>query len=270
MRTWEDDESLSALMEETAKYRILGRKLESEYFERYHNETDPRQREKLLVAIIKSNLRFVLTMAKDYHRMTGIAINDFFAEGKLGLFEAFNKYDHNSGIKFISFAVWEIRRHMQLLVQNSDTVRVPVKIRKRVLETIKTGGNVASIQYGTLAANAIGDQTSIDEPAKKGDDMGNPMSVGDLLPAIEDPIDKNYSDECVRYAIDEAMSISLAPEESSLVKELYGLNGYEMDVSDVATRLSSTRERIRHIRNAAMAKLRNSSMLAELRDELKA
>lgn len=269
MNVYLEDDSTKLLIEETSKYKILGADKEREYFKEYRSTKSASRREYILAEIMKSNLRFVLTMAKDYHKVTGLPINDFYSEGKLGMLEAFYKYDYTSGVKFISFAVWEVRRHMAILVQNSDSLHIPVKIRKRVLDALKHGESIDSIQYGKLAANAIGEQTSLEAPAKKTDEIGNPLTVGDMIASGDEDVDAEYGRELVRERINEAMQYNLAPEESKLMKELFGLNGYEQSVADIAAQTNTSREQIRRIKNAALAKLRKSSIMEELNEELR-
>ena len=116
-----------------AGYEIIGHRAESACFQAYHTSKDDGIREAAKLKIIKSNLRLVLKFAMDYHNVTGLPITDFYTEGKLGLMESFYKYDYRAGVKFASFAIWEIRRHMSMVVQGRDLVHVPVRQRKRVL-----------------------------------------------------------------------------------------------------------------------------------------
>lgn len=269
MRACIEEMSTKLLMEETSRYQILGAQAERKLFIEYSKCKNHARREQILADIMKSNLRFVLTMAKDYHKITGIPINDFYAEGKLGMLEAFYKYNYNSGIKFVSFAVWEVRRHMQMLVQGSDSLHISVKKRQRVLDALKRGESVDHIKYGQLAANALGEQTSLESSAKKNDDIGNPMTIGDMIASDQEDIDEEHGRKMIHDTIKEAMSYTLAPEESKLISELFGLDGYDQSVSDIADTCMTSKDQIRRIKNAALAKLRKSNMVCELHEELR-
>lgn len=268
MKTYEEDWSTKKLIEETVKYKILGRKAETELFREFHSTKDEKRRTEIKLAIIQSNLRFVLAVARAYKKTTGLPINDFFAEGKLGMLEAFNKYDYTCGTKFGSFAVFEIRRHMDLIVHNSDMVRVPVRIRKRVLKARKKGESVEHIQYGQLADNAVSEPASV-ERSIVGDTANNrtPIVLVDTL-ASDERTDANLEDEMRRDKLKSILEDNLTPEESNLLRRLYGLDGYEDTVSEISAERRVRKEIIRRIRNRALAKLRSVPVVSELRDAL--
>lgn len=268
MKTYEEDWSTKKLIEETIKYKILGRKAETELFREYHSTKDEKRRQEIKVAIIQSNLRFVLSVAKAYKKTTGLPINDFYAEGKLGMLEAFNKYDYTCGTKFGSFAVFEIRRHMDLIVHNSDMVRVPVRIRKRVLKAKKRGESVEHIQYGQLAENAVSEPASM-ERSVVGTTLNNgaPIVIADTL-AADDRTDALHEEEKRRETIKNVLEDYLSPEETNLLRRLYGLDGYEDTVSEISAERRVSKEIIRRIRNRALAKLRSVPVVSELRDAL--
>jgi len=268
MKTYEEDWSTKKLIEETVKYKILGRKAETELFREFHSIKDEKRRNDIKVAIIQSNLRFVLAVAKAYKRSTGLPINDFFAEGKLGMLEAFNKYDYTSGTKFGSFAVFEVRRHMDLIVHNSDIVRVPVRIRKRVLKAKKKGESVDNIQYGRLAENAVSEPASV-ESSVIGETASNkfPLILAETL-ASDERTDAALDDEICREKLKNALEDNLTPEETNLLRRLYGLDGYEDTVSEISAERRVSKEIIRRIKNRALAKLRNVPVVSELRDAL--
>ena len=268
MKTYEEDWSTKKLIEETVKYKILGRKAETELFREYHSIIDEKRKTEIKVAIIQSNLRFVLAVARAYKKSTGLPINDFFSEGKLGMLEAFNKYDYTCGTKFGSFAVFEVRRHMDLIVHNSDMVRVPVRIRKKVLKARKKGESVEHIQYGQLADNAVSEPASV-ERSVVGDTEKNrtPIVLVDTL-ASDERTDANLEDEMRRDKLKSILEDNLTPEETNLLRRLYGLDGYEDTVSEISAERRVSKEIIRRIRNRALAKLRSVPVVSELRDAL--
>ena len=82
--------------------------------------------QKSMNKLVESNLRFVLSIAKDYS-WSGIPLEELSSEGNIGLIRAVNKFDENKGVKFISYAVWWIRQSiMQSVYENGNTVRLPI------------------------------------------------------------------------------------------------------------------------------------------------
>ena len=76
--------------------------------------------------LVESNLRFVLSIAKDYS-WSGIPLEELSSEGNIGLIKAVSKFDETKGVKFISYAVWWIRQSiMQSIYENGNTVRLPI------------------------------------------------------------------------------------------------------------------------------------------------
>lgn len=267
MKTFEEDISTKQLIEETVKYKILGRAAEEACFKEYHLTKNPARKEELMTSILKSNLRFVLKLAKDYKKNTGMPINDFFAEGKLGLIEAFHKYDHTIGVKFGSFAVWEIRRHMDLIVQNSDMVHVPVRMRKRVLKAKKHGESLDGVSYADLAENAVSMPMSLDQPVNSSDPSDKSSTLSDVVPSSE-RTDANHEQELLQNSIFSLMQSTLSPEENNLLRRIYGFDGYEESAAEIADERGISTELIRRAKNAALAKLRKRPEFAELRNSL--
>lgn len=265
MKTYEEDRSTSLLVEETKKYKILGRDAERKLFEEYSQTTDFRRKQEIKVAIIQSNLRFVLAVARAYKRQNGLPINDFYAEGKLGLLEAFEKYDYRGGTKFGSFAVFEVRRHMDMIVNNSDIVRVPVMKRHRILDARKKGMRVDKIKYGVLADNAVREATSFSALLNDHGDSGDSgTTVGDTI-ASDAETDRNHGAAMLRESLRNVMEDNLTPEENNLLRRLYALDGVEYSVSEISAEQRISKEMVRRLRSKALAKLRGLNEVTELR-----
>src|SRR6478735_7334652 len=82
--------------------------------------------EAALERLVKANLRFVISVAKQYH-YGDIPLNDLINEGNIGLIKAAQKFDETKGFKFISYAVWWIRQSiLDALSKNGRFVRLPL------------------------------------------------------------------------------------------------------------------------------------------------
>lgn len=269
MKTYDEDPSTKKLIEETMSFKILGKKTELKLFAEYHKTHDTARRNAIKVAVIQSNLRFVLSVARAYKRSTGLPINDFYAEGKLGLLEAFNKFDYKQDIKFGSFAVYEIRRHMDLIINNSDIVHVPVRIRKRVLNAKKKNESVDDINYGNLAANAVSEAMSIDSPVQhdgKSDYSSNAVYADSL--SSDSRTDEEHEEKFVKNSLFTLMEDNLTPEENNLLHRIYGLDGYEDTITEIASERKMSKDLIRQLKKRALDKLRKVPEMSELKESL--
>ena len=91
-----------------------------------------------LVRLIQANLRFVVSIAKDYQNQ-GLSVNDLINEGNIGLMKAAQKFDESKGFKFISYAVWWIRQSIsQALADHARSVRLPLNKITTVQHVVKT------------------------------------------------------------------------------------------------------------------------------------
>ncbi|MEX0980344.1 MAG: sigma-70 family RNA polymerase sigma factor, partial [Gemmatimonadota bacterium] len=82
--------------------------------------------EEALETLVRSNLRFVVMVAKKYQNQ-GVPLADLINEGNMGLIRAARKFDRTRGVKFISYAVWWIRQAiLQALAEQGRTIRVPL------------------------------------------------------------------------------------------------------------------------------------------------
>ena len=118
-------------LQEIDKLPGLTAQEESALFHAYVEGKD----EKIKQRIIEANLRFVVSVAKTFQNYNNVSIVDLINEGNIGLLKAFDRFEPTKGFKFISFAVWEIRRTIQdYLEANLTTVRVPVGEKRKIVK----------------------------------------------------------------------------------------------------------------------------------------
>lgn len=259
-------ENVDLLMKETSAYEIIGKEAEIACFRIYHSETaSPAVKEAAKLKVIKSNLRFALKFALDYHRITGIPVEDFYGDAKLGLMDAFYRYDWKTGVKFGSYAVWYLRTRISGTVQEKDLIRVPVRLRKKVLKAIKDGKDISTIRYGSEAAASIMHTFSMDTPIDEQEDDGTQITVGDTLEDFNEDVavDSGHSIELLRDRLDTEMKHVLTPEESRLLRHMYGLDGEETSLDDAAAEMGSSKDWARRTKSKALAKLREAHGLDE-------
>jgi RNA polymerase primary sigma factor len=221
--------------------------------------------EKSREKLITSNLRFVVTCAKKYTGQ-GVPLVDLIQAGLMGLCMAVDNYDPDKGYKFLSFAVWYIRREILKEIYNTGrTIRYPItyigKITKVKRAYEKFLGenqreptedelielaNITQKQYDSVVMDKSYCQ-SIDTPLT---DDGN-TTLEDTLPETSDP----FSDVFTKDAISKALKC-LNAREYKVITEFYGLEGeYERPIKDIAKEMGLGDERVRQLRKSAVKKL---------------
>lgn len=223
---------------------------------------DIKAREKL----ITSNLRFVITCAKQYIGQ-GVSLLDLIQSGMLGLIQSLDKYDPDKGYKVLSFAVWYIRREILKSIYNSGrTIRYPIsyickisKVKKAyedfvnkynrdpTEEEIIKLANITQKQYNSVILNKSY-CSSLDTPLSQ--DEG--MILSDIIP---DNSNIEFNDTFFKEAISKSLNC-LNSREYKVITEFYGLNGeYERPIKEIAKEMNLGDERIRQIRKGAIKKL---------------
>jgi RNA polymerase primary sigma factor len=223
---------------------------------------DIKAREKL----ITSNLRFVITCAKQYIGQ-GVSLLDLIQSGMLGLIQSLDKYDPDKGYKVLSFAVWYIRREILKSIYNSGrTIRYPIsyickisKVKKAyedfvnkynrdpTEEEIIKLANITQKQYNSVILNKSY-CSSLDTPLSQDEDM----VLSDIIP---DNSNVEFNDTFFKEAISKSLNC-LNPREYKVITEFYGLNGeYERPIKEIAKEMNLGDERIRQIRKGAVKKL---------------
>ncbi|KAA0224064.1 RNA polymerase sigma factor RpoD/SigA [bacterium] len=238
---------------------------------------------KALDKLVKANLRFVISVAKEYQGQ-GLPLQDLISEGNLGLIKAAQRFDETRGFKFISYAVWWIRQSiLQALAEQSRVVRLPLnrvgainKVGRALEELEKRFGREPSMDEIAdkmeISAYEVADvmktsarHLSLDEPFKE--EEGN-----SLLDVIESdryaPPDDTLMKESLEVEIDKVLS-TLKPREAEIIRLYFGLDGDRpLTLEEIGEHFKLTRERVRQIKEKALRRLRHRSRLEPLRKYL--
>src|ERR1019366_5365062 len=119
-----ESQSLDMYLQEIGKVDLLNSEREIELAKKI--KTDAPDSQRALEILVKANLRFVVSVAKQYQNQ-GLSLGDLINEGNLGLIKAAQRFDETRGFKFISYAVWWIRQSiLQALAEQSRIVRLPL------------------------------------------------------------------------------------------------------------------------------------------------
>ena len=212
-----------------------------------------KQKESIKKEIIEGNLRFVITVAKQYQNQ-GVDFPDLVAEGNLGLIKALNNFDWTKNLRFISYAVWWIKQSIfQSLNEHSRTIRIPVNVvqdlqkeKKRVEKTgDKMGDRFANLPYTINLEHQINEEgdTLIDLIENK--DSMRPDEIFNTSTQLKDSLSN------IMNILDE--------REKQIVEDYYGISGTPRTLEDIGSDFSLTKERVRQIKEKALRKLRNES-----------
>lgn len=237
--------------------------------------------QKSLDRLIKSNLRFVVSVAKQYQNQ-GLSLSDLINEGNLGLIKAALRFDETRGFKFISYAVWWIRQSiLQALAEQSRIVRLPlnkVGLSNRISKAFQqleqeferepTAEELADILQepieeitATLSVNNR--HVSMDSPISEGEDL----TMADL---IFNPTDSNTDEnlvyhESLKKEIERSMQ-SLTERQKCILCYFFGIGtDHALSLEDIGEKFQLTRERVRQIKDKALSKLRTTNRCRQLR-----
>ena len=239
--------------------------------------------EQALETMVKANLRFVVSVAKQYQSQ-GLSLSDLINEGNMGLIKAAKRFDETRGFKFISYAVWWIRQAiLQALAEQSRVVRLPLnkvgalnKISKikanleKKFEREPTSEEIAKALETTEievsdTLKISGKHLSIDAQFNPGDDN----TLLDVLKNEKDPApDKELFDDSLKEEVENALE-SLSIREREVIVLYFGIGKESsMTLEEIGTKFGLTRERVRQIKEKAIRRLRHASRSKTLRDYL--
>ncbi len=230
--------------------------------------------QKALDKLTKANLRFVVSVAKQYQNQ-GLSLPDLINEGNVGLIKAAKRFDETRGFKFISYAVWWIRQSiLQAIAENSRIVRLPSnqlgtlnKMKKEMarleqeLERQPSEEELAerlgeSVEKVKTVLGISGRHISIDAPLVADEDV----NFVDVLPSEDTPpTDDNLIKESLATEIERSLS-TLTEYEREVIKMYFGIGiPHALSLDEIAMKFGLTRERVRQIKEKGLKRLRTSS-----------
>ena len=227
-----------------------------------------------LERLTKANLRFVVSVAKQYQNQ-GLSLPDLINEGNLGLIKAAQRFDETRGFKFISYAVWWIRQSiLQALAEQSRIVRLPLnkigsinKINKAYAkleqenERDPSADEIASVLDMSLndvreSRRNAGRHVSMDAPLLEGEDS----NLYDVIMSGESPSpEQSLMNSSLRTEIERSLT-TLTDREADVIKLYFGLDGtHPMTLEEIGEKFDLTRERVRQIKEKAIRRLKHTS-----------
>ncbi|WP_440422425.1 sigma-70 family RNA polymerase sigma factor [Prevotella merdae] len=263
-----ENASLDKYLQEIGHEELISVEEEAELARRIKNGD-----RKALEKLTKANLRFVVSVAKQYQNQ-GLSLPDLINEGNIGLLKAAEKFDETRGFKFISYAVWWIRQSiLQAIAEQSRVVRLPLNqvgsVNKinRILNQFEQENerrpSIDEIADKTdIPHDKIEDvlrvnthQVSVDAPVSDND----ATSMIDFMQSDSEPAtDNQLLMESLREEIAAALTV-LNERERNVVEAFYGINQPECTMEEIGKKYGLTRERVRQIREKAIRKLKQNT-----------
>lgn len=278
------DDSVRMWLREIGKTPLLS-SLEEVHLARAieNRERDPEGAADAKEALIKANLRLVVSIAKKYSGR-GMSFPDLIQEGNIGLIRAVEKFDYRKGYKFSTYATWWIRQAItRAIADQGRTIRIPVHMVETINRLIKTQGQLTQ---------RLGREPTVEEIAVEMELPPERVSeIQRIAPeplSLETPIGEEEDSHLADFVEDQdAMSPSeaaanillrreiedalgkLTPREREVLRMRFGLeDGTPRTLEEVGRYFKVTRERIRQIEAKALKKLKHPSKSRRLREFL--
>ncbi|HPG95809.1 MAG TPA: RNA polymerase sigma factor RpoD/SigA [Rectinema sp.] len=274
---YDDENVLSMYLREINRIPLLSREEENDFATRAAAGD-----EKAKEILAKSNLRFVVNVAKKYQNQ-GLPLADLIAEGNIGLLSAIDHYDVTKGYHFISYAVWWIRQAiLKAICEKSRMIRLPLNRANELVQIekaralfegdISEEGEIREVaKFLNMEPEHIKDIISISRELISLDapvyDERNSTTVGELIEneKHESP-EQNAIQSSLRDDINKILS-TLTAKEREIVEYRFGLNGKRpMSLKEIGDRMHLTKERIRQIEKAALKKVAVPETMEMLQD----
>ena len=272
-----DSRNIKRYLEEISKFPALTDEQEKELGERIRKGD-----QEALQALVKSNLKFVVSYVKKYRGM-GLGLLDLIDEGNIGLIEAAKRFDPSRNVRFVSYAVWWIRQAIiHALTLYSRITRIPQKLADQISQMKKKTAELKTVlgrePTRDETARAMGltetDVEDLEILAERNVSLSDPvnddeMEVEDRLsdpasPPVEYQIIKASVQQQIRETLGE-----LDEKEALVIRLRFGLeDDRPRTLQEIGQQLKLTRERIRQIEQKAMRKLGRSHKLQHLRGYL--
>lgn len=224
--------------------------------------------------LVKANLRFVVSVAKQYQHM-GCSLSDLVDEGNLGLIKAARQFDVTRGFKFISYAVWWIRQSiLQSVIEQAKLVRLPSnryiqhnRIQRVVLALNQTLEREAtSEEIAEEMQMDVAEVTAILNGANRHVSLDAPLSDSEETRLIDTIVSKSeertetdlYHKKSLQVEVGRVMQV-LTVRQREILCDFYGIGLKEtLTLDEIGLKFGLSRERVRQIKMSAIHKLRST------------
>ena len=258
------DELLNSYLKDIAKYKVLDSS-EVAILISKAQAGDEKARE----TVITSNLRFVVTIAKQFQNR-GIPLMDLISAGTEGLIKSVDKFDVTRGTVFLTYAGWWIKQCIyNTIYAYSGDIRLPISQRLLVIKILdatneylqKYSHNPSVEELSEITGISTSQINFLSQFSSKslslddfiGDEEGNQLQdvIPDNSPLLDDQVNKNL----VLSNLDDMLD-ALTDREHDLIRMLFGIGMEAVDSTTVSEMFGVGKERIRQMKEAALDKLK--------------
>lgn len=266
--------SVDLYLKDISKYPLLTETEESETISKMINGDEDAK-----TKLINSNLRFVISIAKQYQNK-GIDLSDLISCGNIGLMKAVSHFNNTYNCKFISYAVWWIRDSiLKEILDHGKIIRIPTekitkfnRINKAITQYEQDHGVSPSLKELSEILNCTEDdlkniisQCTISViPDSIVNSEGDIESIFETLYIEEGNTDENLKKQSVSTSILDFLRTNLNGTEYYVLIKFFGLDGQEMSLDNISEACGITKERVRQIKDHAIIKLRKCNGVEKL------
>lgn len=270
-------EAIERYLQDINREEMISPDEETELAQRIHKGDN-----EALEKLVKANLRFVVTVAKQYLGQ-GIGLIDLINEGNIGLITAARKFDETRGFKFISYAVWWIRQSiLQALAENSRLVRLPLNQVGNVSKVNRFFNKFIQENERRPSPDEVAEALGVDDNKVNNVVFSSGRHISMDAPLVEDEdsclldlmtnqdnevTDSTLISESMKEEVHRALD-ALPEREAEVIKMYFGINTPELGLEEIGNRLNLSRERVRQIKEKALSLLRHAQIGTVLKEYL--
>lgn len=267
------DKALDKYLYEIQKFPMIELEEEVQLFREFHNGN-----EKAKDKILKANLRFVVSVAKQY-QYQGLSLIDLINEGNIGLLKAIDRFDETYGFKFISYAVWWIRTYIMTSIKNNGRlIRLPmdkIEVINKLMEKTRNFEQEyhylpSILEIEDISNKSIRSSIEISDKTYTSLDTtisGTDISFDNVVPGDMN-VDDDLKDESLNTDLRILLKDILTEREIKILFNFFGIDCREKTLEEIGTIVNLSRERVRQLKESSLLKLRKSGKLNILKKYL--